>query len=163
VSQHLCSRRPSRTTRFLSWIRRWERQAATPRAAGVLQRWALELDIRAILGTVRVPTLVIARRDSTFVPASEVCATAHEIPGARYVEVAGTDWFPFIGDSDSILDEIEEFVTGERAHVERTRVLMTALFTDIVGSTEHAAHLGDERWKTLLGAHNREASRSRTV
>jgi class 3 adenylate cyclase/pimeloyl-ACP methyl ester carboxylesterase len=140
--------------RFLGWLRRWERQAATPRAAAVLQRWAQELDVSTILGAVHVPTLVLARRDSTFVPVGAARATAQQIPAARFVEVPGTDWFPFLGDSTAILDALEEFVTGSPARIEPERVLITALFTDIVGSTELAAQLGDQRWKLLLGAHN---------
>ena len=76
------------------------------------------------------------------------------IPGAKVVELAGSDYFPYLGDQDAILDEIEEFLTGVRPHPAFDRVLATVLFTDIVGSTERAAELGDRRWKELLDQHN---------
>jgi class 3 adenylate cyclase len=79
---------------------------------------------------------------------------AEHIPGARYVEVPGADYFPFVGDVDAILAEIEEFLTGVRRGPEADRVLATVLFTDIVGSTEHAAELGDRRWRDLLERHD---------
>ncbi len=90
---------------------------------------------------------------------------AEHIPDAKYVEVPGDDHFPFVGDIDAIVDEVEEFLTGSRRPREPDRVLATVLFTDIVGSTERAAELGDRRWKELLGDHHRlvraELERSR--
>ena len=80
---------------------------------------------------------------------------AKRIPGAMYVELPGDDQLPFVGDQDSILDQVEEFLTGASHHFEPDRILATVLFTDIVGSTERAAALGDRRWRELLELHNR--------
>jgi len=140
--------------RFTRWFRKWERQSATPRAAAMMQDWALKLDLSDILGAVQAPSLVLHRRDAQLIDASIVRDTAARIPGATYTELPGADLFPFAGDSDALIDEVEEFITGTRPRVDRTRVLATALFTDIVGSTEHARSLGDHRWKTLLEAHH---------
>jgi class 3 adenylate cyclase len=82
---------------------------------------------------------------------------AEHIPGARYAEVPGDDHFPFVGDVDSLVDEVEEFLTGTRPERERNRVLATVLFTDIVDSTRRAAELGDRRWTELLAEHHRRA------
>jgi len=79
---------------------------------------------------------------------------AARIPGAKYVELPGADHLPWVGDPDAILDEIEEFLTGARPTIEPDRVLATVLFTDIVGSTERLAQVGDRRWRELLGAHH---------
>lgn len=141
--------------RFLTWFRRWERMSATPRAAAAEFRWSLELDARAILPAIRVPTLVLQRRDNLLVHSPAARATAAAIPGARYVELPGADVIPVAGDSDAIVSEIQEFLTGHRARIDTDRVLATALFTDIVGSTERAQAIGDRAWRDLLDAHHR--------
>ena len=87
---------------------------------------------------------------------------AEHIPGARYVELPGEDHALWVGDTDAVLDEIEEFLTGVRPAVEPDRVLETVLFTDIVGSTEHAAALGDRRWRDLLDNHHTSVRRELT-
>jgi class 3 adenylate cyclase len=79
---------------------------------------------------------------------------AEHIPGATYVELPGPDHFPWVGDTDAVLDEVEEFVTGTRRGREPDRVLATVLFTDIVGATERAVALGDRRWRDLLDSHH---------
>ncbi len=109
-----------------------------------------EIDVREILAVIAVPTLIIHRVGDRVVNVEEGRDTARRIPGAKYVELPGIDHLPFVGDQDAIVDEIEEFLTGMRHGPEPERVLATVLFTDIVGSTEHAAELGDRRWRDLL-------------
>jgi class 3 adenylate cyclase len=110
------------------------------------------IDIREVLPAIRVPTLVLHRADEILAEASRY--VGKRIPGARVVELPGGDHMPWLGDQDAALDEIEEFLTGVRPHPALDRVLATVLFTDIVGSTELAADLGDRRWRDLLEDHN---------
>jgi class 3 adenylate cyclase len=121
--------------------------------------------VRAILPALHVPTLIIHRAGDKAVPVRAARYLAEHIPGARYVEQPGADHFPWLGDVDGLLDEVEEFLTGARQSREIDRVLATVLFTDIVGSTEHAAKLGDRGWRDLLHEHNtvvrREITRMR--
>src|SRR4029079_18732186 len=113
----------------------------------------LDIDVRAILPTIHVPTLVIHRHGDRVVSRHAGRELAEQIPGARYVELPGIDHLPWAGDSEGVLGEIEEFLTGTRAGPEADRVLATVMFTDIVGSTERAAEAGDARWRELLAAH----------
>jgi class 3 adenylate cyclase len=113
-----------------------------------------ELDVRDVLPSIRVPTLVLHRADNTFVRVEHGRYLAEHIPGARYVEVSGSDYFAFLGNSDVFLDEIAQFVKGVSRAPEPDRVLATVLFTDIVGSTQRASDVGDRRWAALLGAHD---------
>jgi class 3 adenylate cyclase len=114
-----------------------------------------QIDISGILPTIRVPTLVIHRTEDVTINVEGGRYLAEHIPGARYLELPGTDHIPFVGDNaDEIADAIEEFLTGARAPVTVDRVLATVLFTDIVGSTEKAAALGDRRWRDLLDNHH---------
>jgi class 3 adenylate cyclase len=115
-------------------------------------RMVYEIDTRSILPAVRVPTLVLHRSEDRLVPVELPRYLAAHIPGAKFVELPGTDHFFFSGDADAYLDRIEEFVTGERHGGSPDRVLATILFADIVGSTERAAQLGDSRWHALLDA-----------
>jgi class 3 adenylate cyclase len=115
-----------------------------------------EIDASPILPSIHVPTLVIHRTDDGAVNVEGGRELAALIPGARYVELPGSDHIPFIGDnSGEIVDAIEEFLTGSRTPVTPDRVLATVLFTDIVGSTENAATLGDRRWRDLLDEHDK--------
>jgi pimeloyl-ACP methyl ester carboxylesterase len=98
--------------RFLEFWRRYERASASPTAAGTMIRWNLAIDVRAILPAISSPTLVIHRKDVRLVPAAAVRHIAGQIPRARYLELEGQDMFPFVGDSASVLDAIQEFVTG---------------------------------------------------
>ena len=138
-------------------------RAASPAAAAALTRMSAMIDIRHVLPVIRVPTLVMHRTDEVLADASRYLG--ERIPGARVVELPGGDHMPWLGDQDAALDEIEEFLTGVRPHPALDRVLATVLFTDIVGSTELAADLGDRRWRELLERHNsvvrRELSRFR--
>jgi pimeloyl-ACP methyl ester carboxylesterase len=138
-------------------------RAASPAAAAALTRMSTAIDIRHVLPAIRVPTLVLHRTDEAMADLSRYMGD--RIPGAKIVELPGRDHMPWLGDQDAAIDEIEEFLTGVRPHPALDRVLATVLFTDIVGSTELAADLGDRRWRRLLEQHNslirRELSRFR--
>jgi class 3 adenylate cyclase len=125
----------------------------------------LDIDVRAVLPTIRVPTLVLHRREDRVVNRRAGEELARQIPDARYVELPGIDHLPWAGDAEAVLGEIEEFLTGARSVPEPDRVLATVMFTDIVGSTERAARAGDARWREQLAAHQeavrRELSRFR--
>jgi class 3 adenylate cyclase/pimeloyl-ACP methyl ester carboxylesterase len=140
---------------FRDWWATYLRMSASPGAALALGRMNTQIDIRQILPTIRVPTLILHRTGDRDMDVGGARYMAKRIPGAKYVELPGIDHLPFVGDQDSILDEVEEFLTGVRHHFEPDRVLATVLFTDIVGSTERAAALGDRRWRELLELHNR--------
>jgi hypothetical protein len=122
-----------------------------------------QIDVRAVLPLVRVPTLIVHRTDDRAMSVEGSRYMAERIDGARYVEVPGEDHLPFLGDQDQILDEVEEFLTGVRRGPEPDPVLATVLFTDIVGSTERAAALGDRLWRGLLEAHHGCPAGARTV
>jgi class 3 adenylate cyclase/pimeloyl-ACP methyl ester carboxylesterase len=139
-------------------FRRWWKQAgqrgASPGMAARQTETLLDLDLRDVLPTVDVPTLVLCRTGARLGARSGSRLLAAEIPGARYVELPGDDFFPFSGDADAVADEIEEFLTGSRSHREVDRVLTTILFSDIVGSTVQATKLGDLEWRARLDAHD---------
>ncbi len=137
---------------------RFLRLAASPAVAAAVIRMLFELDIRPVLSAIRVPTLVVSRRDALF-SAESGRALAESIPGAVFVAVPGEDYGLAVGDVDPILDEIEEFVTGSRPAHDVDRILATVLFTDIVASTERAVDLGDRGWRALLDAHEELAGR----
>jgi pimeloyl-ACP methyl ester carboxylesterase len=130
------------------------RRSASPGAAVALNRMNAQIDTRSVLPTIRVPTLVIHRVGDREVNVEEERWIASQIPDAKYVELAGDDHLPWIGDTDLLLDDVEEFLTGARRGPDPDRVLATVLFTDIVGSTGRAAALGDRRWRELLAAHH---------
>ncbi len=140
--------------RFEQWYSTWRRLSASPGAAAALVRMNAQIDVRAILPTIRVPTLVLHRTGDRVVHVGNGRYLAEHIPGARYVELPGDDHGPPMGDADALLDQIEEFLTGTRHVAEPDRILATVLFTDIVGSTERAAALGDRRWREVLDAHH---------
>ncbi len=152
----LAVRAPSRMddVRFREGWARYLRSGASPAAAGALTRMNAEIDVRPILGAVGVPTLVIHRTGDRSISVEAGRDLARAIPGARFVELPGDDHLPWIGDADAVLGEIEEFLTGVRTRPEPDRVLATVLFTDIIGSTQRAAELGDAAWSLLLGAHH---------
>ncbi len=139
---------------FREWAAKWERNSVTrdalPAAYNVLAR----TDVRHVLPLIRVPTLVLHRKDDPLVIVDNGRYLAEKIPGARYVELDGDDHIPFLGDWQAIVDEMEEFLTGARRPREPNRVLATILFTDIVGSTQKATELGDRRWKETLDRHD---------
>jgi class 3 adenylate cyclase/pimeloyl-ACP methyl ester carboxylesterase len=136
--------------------RQWglfERAAASPGMVSSLLRSYREIDVTDVLPSLRVPTLVLHRTGDTAIPVEAAQMFAEGIPGARFVELEGNDHIPWFGDADALLDEIEEFLTGCRHAAEPDRALATVLFTDIAGSTERAAALGDRRWRELLERH----------
>lgn len=139
---------------FAQRLATYLRRAASPGAAVALLRMNSQIDIRSILPTIRVPTLVIHRTGDLDVNVQEGRYVAERITGARFVELPGDDHMPWIGDQDAFLDELQEFLTGVRPAPECERVLSTVMFTDIVGSTEVAARLGDRAWRELLGRHH---------
>lgn len=141
--------------RFGQWFARYQRLSMSPGTSATLYRWVINLDLRGILPSIRVPTLVLQRASSPHYRAAFGKYLANAIAGAKYVELPGADTFPFYaGDIEIVLDEIQEFVTGDRAKANEERVLATLMFTDIVGSTQHAADLGDTRWGDLLKLHH---------
>jgi class 3 adenylate cyclase/pimeloyl-ACP methyl ester carboxylesterase len=141
--------------RFQTWYAQAQRFSGTPAAARAWFRVTMEIDVRDVLPAIRVPTLVIHRTGDRVIPVESGRYLAEHIADAKYVELPGVDHFPFVGDIDAIVDEIEEFLTGSRRAREPDRVLATVLFTDIVGSTQRAAELGDRRWASLLAEHHR--------
>jgi class 3 adenylate cyclase len=138
---------------------RYLRLAASPATASAVIRMMLQLDIRPILPSIRVPTLVMHRRATKTWPIENGRYLAEHLQGAKFVELPGADYALDIGDMDPVVDEVQEFLTGTRAPIDTDRVLATVLFTDIVGSTERAAGLGDRRWRDILDAHDRIAER----
>jgi class 3 adenylate cyclase len=138
---------------FRSWYAQLERLSGSPGSMRAMWRWNMEMDIRAILPVIRVPTLVLHRAHDRLVQVECGRYVAERIPGAKYVELLGSEHYAFIGDVDRIVDEVEEFLTGMRASAEPDRVLATVLFTDLVGSTERATELGDRRWRDVLAEH----------
>jgi class 3 adenylate cyclase len=134
------------------------RRSASPGAAVALNRMNTQIDTRAVLPTIGAPTLVLHRTGDRNVNVEEGRWIAGQIPGAKYVELGGDEHLVWIGD-DTLLDEVESFLTGVRRGPEPTRLLATVLFTDIVGSTETAAKLGDRRWRGLLEEHHRVVRR----
>jgi class 3 adenylate cyclase len=141
------------------WWGRFQRQASSPGAVVAVMRMVYEIDTRSILPAVRVPTLVLHRSEDRLVPVGLARYLAAHIPGAKYVELPGSDHFFFGGDADAYLDQTEEFLTGERHGGAPDRVLATILFADIVASTERAAQLGDSRWHSVLDGFYRVARR----
>ena len=117
-------------------------------------RAAFRLDVRRLLPKLSLPTLILHRDGDLFIRVGAGRYMAEHIPGAKYVELAGDDHLFFVGDTDALVDEIEEFVTGVRGGSGAERILATVLFTDIVGSTDRAAELGDRRWRDLLDRHD---------
>jgi class 3 adenylate cyclase/pimeloyl-ACP methyl ester carboxylesterase len=147
---------PSRAddAHFVEWFARYERASASPGMARKLVDLAVQTDIREMLSTIRVPTLVMHRREDRVAPVALARAMAERIPAARFVEFAGTDNYPWSGAVEDWFPTFEEFLTGNRTAPDADRVLSTVLFTDIVGSTARAAALGDRRWRQLLDDHN---------
>jgi class 3 adenylate cyclase len=147
---------PSKATdgRFKQWWARFERLSASPTAAITLMRMNSQIDVRHILPTIRVPTLILHRSGDTRVNVEGGRYLAANIPGAKYVEFPGSDHILWAGNVDSVADEIEEFLIGTHSEIEPDRVLATVLFTDLVGSTTRAEEMGDRRWRVLLNEHD---------
>jgi class 3 adenylate cyclase len=146
----------------VEWYLASQQFASDPGAATALAAIYSETDVQPILPSIRVPTLVLHRRGDRLEPIATARFLSGLIPGARLLELAGEDNLWFAGDSDAIVDAVQEFVTGVRPAWEPDRVLATVMFTDIVDSTTTAAEVGDARWKSLLAEHY-ERTRSELV
>jgi class 3 adenylate cyclase/dienelactone hydrolase len=139
---------------FVQWFGRLERAASSPGAIRELFQADYENDVRHLLPSIRVPTLIFHRKDDSLIPVAVAHHLAQNIPGAKYIELDGSDHLlqSLAQDQlDLLLDEVEELITGMRHRPDSDRVLATVMFTDIVRSTERAAELGDARWRELLG------------
>ena len=139
---------------FDSWARRWQRNSVTRDAVPLFYDTLVHTDVRRVLPTIKVPTLVLHRKDDQVVPIDNGRYLAEKIPGAVLKELEGADHIPFFGNWQTLAAEIDEFVLGERSTPVDDRVLATLLFTDIVGSTQKASEVGDARWKGLLDEHD---------
>lgn len=140
--------------RFVEWFGRLQRLGASPGTAREMLHVVGDYDVRSVLPTIRVPTLVMHRAGDEAIDPRHSRYLADHIPGARYQELPGRDSLAAFGDADAVVDEIEQFLTGTRHRRGPDRVLATVMFTDIVGSTRRAAELGDARWRELLVDHD---------
>jgi class 3 adenylate cyclase len=140
--------------RLLAWWRRYARMCASPGAWAAMQQMLFEVDVRHVLSTVRVPTLVIHRRDDAWTRVGHGRFLAENIPGAKYIELDGSEHQYFLGDTTRLLNEIAQFVTGRFPTPDVDRVLTTVMFTDVVGSTDQASNMGDRQWLELLATHD---------
>lgn len=140
--------------RSRQWWARWLRSSASPAAAATALRMNMDIDIRHVLPAVRVPTLVLHSRNDRVVDFGAGQYMSDHIAGAKLIALEGIDHVPWGCDSDVILDEIEEFLTGTHLGAEPDRLLVTVMFTDIVGATERAAAVGDRAWHDLLESHH---------
>jgi class 3 adenylate cyclase len=141
---------------FRAWFDRAGNLGATPVMAEAHWAEVFGNDVRPLLAQIRVPTLVLHRQEvvAPFLEVGHGRYLGSRIPGARYVELPGADALHWVGDTGTLLDEVEEFVTGVRGGQGAERVLATLLFTDIVGSTDRVAQLGDKGWRDLLDRHD---------
>jgi pimeloyl-ACP methyl ester carboxylesterase len=139
---------------FRRWWASYMRLGASPASAAALLRMNMEIDVRRVLPAIRVPALILHRTDDRLVDVRNGRYMAERIPGARAVELPGVDHFAWVGDTERVVAEIKAFLAEVREGVALDRRLATVLFTDIVGSTEKAAELGDRRWRDLLDAHH---------
>ena len=144
---------------FRRELSRYLRLSASPGAALALSRMNTQIDVRHVLPTIRVPTLVLHRTGDLDANVAEGRYIAERIAGAKFVELPGNDHLPWVGNQEDILDEVEAFITGVRPAPEPDRMLATVLFTDIVGSTERAAALGDRAWRDVLQLHHASVRR----
>ena len=140
---------------FRGWWDQAGNRAASPSMARTVSQVMAGADARDRLSRITAPTLILHRADAIFVAAGHGRYLAEHITGSRYVELPGADSLYWVGDTAPMLDEIEEFITGVRGGFDAERVLTTIVFTDIVGSTQRAAELGDLQWHDLLDNHDR--------
>jgi pimeloyl-ACP methyl ester carboxylesterase len=136
-----------------TWAR-MERLAASPGTVALMLPLLAEMDVRAVLPAIRVPTLVVHHSDDPFIVPAMGKYVADHIPGAKYVELLGRNMYHFVEPWRQSFQEIAEFLTGEQPDVADDRVLATVLFTDIVDSTRRAAAMGDRDWRALLDGHD---------
>jgi class 3 adenylate cyclase len=147
---------PSRVgdERFRAWWARQQRFRGGPNKLASLVRFNFEDDVRLLLSSVSVPTLVVHREGNRFIHLGAGGYLAEHIPNAKFVVLPGDDHLFFAGDTDALVDEIEEFLTGARSGAEGEVVLAAVLFTDIVASTEHQARVGPREWSRLADRHD---------
>lgn len=138
--------------RIVEWFGRLERLAASPGTAAKFEMMNGEVDVRSVLPSISVPTLVLHRAEEHNIDIRHSRYLAEHIPDARYVELPGSEVFSFSQSHDGLLDEVEEFLTGARHAPHHERVLATVMFADIVDSTRTAAEVGDSRWREILGS-----------
>ena len=141
------------------WLSRYQRATASPGTMLAMTRILMDTDVRGVLDSIRVPTLVMHRAEDAYLRVGHGRFLGEHIPDATYIELPGGDHSPEFGDSTEILAPIEEFITGEPSVVDPDRVLATVLFTDIESSTQQAAGLGDRRWTTVLDRHEQVVQR----
>ena len=139
---------------FLAWYARSQRLGSSPEEVAAAVRAAFVRDVRHLLPTISVPTLVVHRTGDRYIRADAGRYLAEQIPGAKYVELPGEDHLFFVGDTDAFVDEIQEFLTGGRQAPEGDLVTSTILFTDIVSSTEQSARMGHRKWTSLTDDHD---------
>jgi class 3 adenylate cyclase len=146
---------PSRAgdERLREWFGRLQIHSASPHDAIAVMEMAFEIDVRHVVPTVKVPTLILHREGDQVCHVENGRWLARHLDGAHYVELPGVDHAPW-SDGDEIVSEIQEFLTGTREPLHPDRVLATVLFTDVVGSTQRARELGDRRWRDLLERHH---------
>jgi class 3 adenylate cyclase len=154
VGVHLWAPTLDDDAEFAAWWGRLLRQGTSPAGAIALLDLYREIDVRPVFSSISAPTLILHRSNDKIVRIDQARYLAEHIRGARYVELPGVDHLIWVGDQDAILAEIEEFLLGTHRGSEPERALATVLFTDIVGSTERAAELGDRRWRDLLERHD---------
>jgi class 3 adenylate cyclase len=136
------------------WAGRMERFSASPAMLRQTFQMFFDTDVRDIVGSLTVPTLILHRTGDRVVNVRAGRWLAEHIPGAKLVELPGSDHAGFAGDSDALIDEVQEFVTGVRGEPDLDRVLATVMFTDIADSTKTAVQLGDKRWREVLDEHD---------
>jgi pimeloyl-ACP methyl ester carboxylesterase len=139
---------------YREWWSRWCRLSASPRSAELAVKMLREIDVRNVLPAIRVPTLILHAVGDNAVNVGNARYMADHIAGAKLVELSGADHLPWLENADAAFEEVAEFLTGVRPTAEPDRILVTVLFTDIVGSTQMASSLGDRRWHDLLEGHN---------
>ena len=160
VRQHVAEFAPGATSlRIQNWALALFQLSANPATAEAVERLDMETDIRAVLPSIHVPTLVLHRPQASTMSPEIAPFVAAQISGATVIALAGRDDPPYMGDVDAIVEEVEAFLTGERHGPGLDRILSTVLFTDIVGSTQRLAEVGDARWADLLARHDDLARR----
>jgi pimeloyl-ACP methyl ester carboxylesterase len=150
-----CSQDRAFKQRLASYFRR----SASPGAAAALMKMNTQIDIRAVLPAIRVPTLIVHRTGDRDANVEEGRWIAAQIPAARFVELPGDDHIPWVGDADGLLDVVEEFLTGAPAGSSTNRQLTSLLFTDLVDSTGRLSRVGDQAWRDQLDRHYRDVRR----
>jgi pimeloyl-ACP methyl ester carboxylesterase len=141
---------------FTEWLAKYARQSVSRGAILPLLSAIYAHDLGVVLPAVRVPTLVLHRRDDGLVPVRQGRHIASQIPDAQFVELEGADHLPFVGDADAVLAEVQDFLVGSRTTISRRRRLVTLVFTDIADATPKAVDLGDDAWRELLATHDRD-------